>query len=121
MRRTPLIVALLLVVSGLVMLWGLQWKHELGSFASNPQMMEVPVGARRIAAGGRALVAVRAATAEEASLVISCRDAAAEVTVALGMKAEPTCGVTIAYLTPRGRVGDADDPLRAVLEARWDE
>lgn len=120
MRRTPFIIAILLLLGGLVALWGLLFKHELGSFAASPQMIEVPVGARRIAGGGRALVAARTADAEAVSMVVSCRDTSADVVIELGMVAEPVCGVTITYLTPRGRPDDPDEPLRAVLEVRWD-
>jgi hypothetical protein len=120
MRRATFIVAILLVVGGLVALLGLLWKHDLGSFATSPQMIEVPLGTRRIA-GGRALVAAHGVNDTGATLIVSCREASTDVDVGIGEMTDPACGVTLTYLTPRGRAGDPDDPLRAVLEVRWQD
>lgn len=120
MRPTAVAVAAALLAGGLLALWGLARKHEIGSFARSPQLIEVPVGKARVAAGGRALVRTAAVAADAAELIVSCREESAALELKIGDRAEEAiCGVTVTYLAMLGTESDEDDPLRAVVEAAW--
>lgn len=134
MRVYALAAAAVILTAALLSLVGLQWKHELGSFADSPQELEVPLGTRRIAAGGRALIGAIAAAAddddennrgpeadERFTVELLCRGERQRIELERYVRSEPVCGVAVEVLELRGEAGDQDDPPRLLLRALWDD
>lgn len=133
MRLYASIAVVVLAVLGLYALLDLQRRHDIGRFATSPQELEIPLGARRIAAGGRALLGAVDAGESSATLELACRGEAQRFEAELGVDNEPVCGVTVALLavldadgavlatTNAAAAGESVEPQRVVVRAAWDE
>ncbi len=121
MRPQAVALAAVLALVGLWALLGVLNRHEIGGFASSPQMLEVPLGARRIAAGGRAVVSVVAIDGDQLVVEISCRDETRQLAARLGDPFETLCGIDVLATQVLGYAGDPDRPRRLLLSVLWDE
>lgn len=119
MRAAVAFAAVLMLGSAFFALVGLQWKHELGDFADNPQRVEVPDGSRRIVAGGRALLGVVSIDQKAITVEVGCAAERQRFELALGDASDPVCGVEVTAEALTGARGDDENPLRLVAVVAW--
>lgn len=114
-RRLALLVAVVVLsLGGLFALLALEWRHDLGGFAENPQLLELTVGEKAIA-GGRAVLAVESTTAAGATLTVSCRDVEERLELVTGMSSDEVCGLTLQLVALEPTTGED----RVVVRASW--
>lgn len=117
MRNRVVIVPLLILLVGLLALFRLQWKHQLGGLASSPQEVEVKLRGKVIVGGGKAALHFGVRQGEEATLAIRCRLERRAATLREGQAMQETCGVVVRLLTLWPAVDS--EPEVAWLEVSW--
>ncbi len=101
-----------------------QWQLKIGPFAANPQRLELPLGATRIAGGGRAVLSFIADDDGKAKLEVKCAAEEVEVELGQGEASAEICGIVARLLELRRRLdiaGPKETIVReAIVEVSWE-
>ena len=114
------LIPIVMALGGLFALLALQWKLDLGSFADSPQLLDIPLGARAVAGGGRAGIDFTEVDETQAVLRVWCAQHSSTLHLEPHRTTEEICGVTVRLLgLIAGRPGEAR--IKAALEVAWDD